>query len=269
MGHEAILPDNRPMIRLIATDLDGTLLQPGGVLSDRTRAALDAVDADVVVVTARPPRFVQDLALTGTAICANGAMVYDLTNREVTHARTLPVDVVRKVSAALAEVIPDVGIAVETGLEVLSEPGFQGFGPKNPHRTLELLEHVFAEADQVVQMLAWAPDAEADHLMEIAREAVGQHVTVTHSGGLGLLEISPPGVSKALTLESLCKARGISKDEVIAFGDMPNDLSVLGWAGTAYAMGNAHPAVKRACVNHAPPNTEDGVAQVIERLFRL
>ncbi len=263
------LPDNRPMIRLIATDLDGTLLQPGGVLSDRTRATLEAVDADVVVVTARPPRFVRDLELTGTAICANGAMIYDLTNQEVTHAQTVPFDVVRKVAVALAEVIPNVGIAVETGLETLSEPGFQGFGPKNPHRTLELLDHVFEEAHQVVQMLAWAPDGESDHMMEIARQAVGQHVTVTHSGGIGMLEISPPGVSKAVTLESLCNARGITKDQVIAFGDMPNDLSVLGWAGTAYAMGNAHPIVKQACSNHAPPNTEDGVAQVLERLFKL
>ena len=257
------------MIRLIATDLDGTLLQPGGVLSDRTRATLHAVDADVVVVTARPPRFVQDLKLTGTAICANGAMIYDLTNQKVTHAQTVPFDVVRKVAEALADVIPNVGIAVETGLEVLAEPGFKGFGPNNPHRTLELLDHVFEEAHQVVQMLAWAPDAETDHLMEIAMEAVGQHVTVTHSGGIGLLEISPPGASKASALESLCRARGISKEEVIAFGDMPNDLSVLGWAGTAYAMGNAHPLVKQACTNHAPPNTEDGVAQILERLFKL
>ena len=257
------------MIRLIATDLDGTLLQPGGVLSDRTRATLDAVEADVVVVTARPPRFVQDLALTGTAICANGAMIYDLTTREVTHAQTVPLDVVRKVADALAGVIPNVGIAVETGMEVLSEPGFLGFGQKFPHRTLELLDHVVEEAQQVVQVLAWAPDSEADHMMEVAREAVGQHVTVTHSGGLGLLDISPPGVTKAATLESLCNARGIGKDEVIAFGDMPNDLSVLGWAGTAYAMGNAHPLVKQACSNHAPPNTEDGVAQVLERLFGI
>ncbi len=264
-----VLPDNRPMIRLIATDLDGTLLRPGGVLSDRTRAALDAVDADVVVVTARPPRFVQDLGLTGTAICSNGAMIYDLANEEVTHAQTVPFDVVRKVCEALAEVIPNVGMAVETGLEVLCEPAFRGFGPNNPHRTLELLDHVFDEAHQVVQMLAWAPDAESDHMMEIAREAVGQHVTVTHSGGLGLLEISPPGISKAVTLETLCNARGITKEEVIAFGDMPNDLSVLGWARTAYAMGNAHPLVKQACGNHAPPNTEDGVAQVLEGLFKL
>jgi Cof subfamily protein (haloacid dehalogenase superfamily) len=269
MGHKTILPDNRPMIRLIATDLDGTLLQPGRVISDRTRATLAAVDADVVVVTARPPRFVQELGLTGTAICANGAIIYDLTNDEVTHAQTLPFDVVRKVAEALAGAIPNVGIAVETGLEVLCEPGFRAFGEKDPHRTLELLDHVFEEAHQVVQMLAWAPDSECDHMMEIAHEAVGQHVSVTHSGGIGLLDLSPPGVSKAATLESLCRTRGIDKDEVIAFGDMPNDLSMLTWAGTGYAMGNAHPAVKQAVGNHAPPNTEDGVAQVLERIFRL
>ena len=61
----------------------------------------------------------------------------------------------------------------------------------------------------------------------------------------------------------------IFSTECVAFGDMPNDLSVLAWAGTAYAMGNAHPLVKQACGNHAPPNTEDGVAQVLERLFRI
>ena len=90
---------------------------------------------------------------------------------------------------------------------------------------------------------------------------------VAAAGGHGMMW--GPGVSKAATLECLCNTRGIGKHEVIAFGDMPNDLSVLGWAGTAYAMGNAHPLVKQACTNHAPPNTEDGVAQILESLFRL
>lgn len=257
------------MIRLIATDLDGTLLRRGGELADRTRRALELADAEVVVVTARPPRFVEDLDLHGTAICSNGAMVYDLTGREVVSAQPLPHDLVVKVAEALGEAIPDVGIAVETGLEVLCEPAFRGFSPSNPHRTLEHLDHVWEQADQVMQMLAWAPDAEADHMLEIATELVGHQVSVTHSGGMGMLEISPSGVSKASTLETLCAARGIAAHEVVAFGDMPNDLTVLKWAGIAYAMGNAHPTVLAACERHAPTNEEDGVAQVIEELFGI
>lgn len=257
------------MIRLIATDLDGTLLRRGGALADRTREALDRAEAEVVVVTARPPRFVANLGLHGTAICSNGAMVYDLTASEVVTAQLLPLDLVRKVASELAVHIPGVGIAVETGAEVLCEPAFRGFSESNPHRTLELLDHVWEEAGQVVQLLAWAPDAESDHMMEIATEVVGHQVSVTHSGGVGMLEISPSGVSKASTLEALCAARGIAAHEVVAFGDMPNDLSVLRWAGHAYAMGNAHPLVLAACERHAPTNEEDGVAQVIEELFRL
>ncbi|WP_285750226.1 HAD family hydrolase [Lentzea sp. NBRC 105346] len=257
------------MIRLIATDLDGTLLRRGGALADRTRAALEQCGAEVVVVTARPPRFVADLGLTGTAICSNGAMVYDLKEAEVVSAELLSFELVRSVAEALAEAIPGVGIAVETGLEVLCEPAFRGFSESNPHRTLELLDHVWEEAHQVVQLLAWAPDAEADHMLGVATEIVGHQVSVTHSGGLGLLEISPSGVSKASTLEKLCAARGITPSEVVAFGDMPNDLSVLRWAGTAYAMGNAHPLVLEACSLRAPSNEEDGVAQVLEELFRL
>lgn len=86
-------------------------------------------------------------------------------------------------------------------------------------------------------------------------------------GGRGLLEISASGVTKAGTLSVLCAGRGIDAAEVVAFGDMPNDLSVLEWAGAGYAMGNAHPSVPAAIATHTLSNEEDGVADVIERLF--
>lgn len=89
----------------------------------------------------------------------------------------------------------------------------------------------------------------------------------THSGGRGLLEISASGVTKAGTLAELCAGRGIDATEVIAFGDMPNDLTVLDWAGTGYAMGNAHPDVLAAVPSHTVSNEEDGVALVLERFF--
>ncbi|MDQ6642029.1 MAG: HAD family hydrolase, partial [Actinomycetota bacterium] len=71
----------------------------------------------------------------------------------------------------------------------------------------------------------------------------------------------------ASTLELLCAQHGIDADEVLALGDMPNDIALLTWAGTSYAMGNAHPTVREIADHVAPTNDEDGVAQVIERLL--
>ena len=81
--------------------------------------------------------------------------------------------------------------------------------------------------------------------------------------------MSAAGVSKASTLELLCEERGIGADEVVAFGDMPNDLAMLQWAGTSYAMANAHPSVLALAERTAPPNEQDGVATVLEELFGL
>nr|WP_254185766.1 HAD hydrolase family protein [Nocardioides panacis] len=100
-------------------------------------------------------------------------------------------------------------------------------------------------------------------------EAVGHLVTTTWSSTGALVEISAAGVTKASTLALLCDELGIAPEEVVAFGDMPNDLAMLGWAGTSYAMANAHPSVLDLAGRRAPSNEDDGVAAVLEELFDL
>lgn len=90
---------------------------------------------------------------------------------------------------------------------------------------------------------------------------------MTRSSPSALLEISGPGVSKASTLALCCAERGISHEEVVAFGDMPNDVEMLTWAGRSYAMGNAHPDVLAAASGRTVANNDDGVAVVIEQLL--
>ncbi|MFE2092419.1 HAD family hydrolase [Streptomyces sp. NPDC059460] len=264
---------------MIASDLDGTLLRGDGTLSPRTLRALRAAEsagAEVVLVTARPPRFVDRLAaatgLAGTAVCSNGALVYDIGTRTVISSRALSVAVARRVATAVAAAVPEVGFALETGNQVLYEPAYR----------LRLSEDIDAELPvpslaalwltdvPVTKLLAWSARLDADTLLAAAREgagAAGREVQFTHSGGRGLLEISAFGVTKAGTLAELCAGRGIDATEVIAFGDMPNDLTVLDWAGIGYAMGNAHPAVLAAVPAHTVSNEEDGVAHVLEGLF--
>lgn len=261
--------------RLIASDLDGTLLRDDGTLSPRTLRALRAAEgagAEIVIVTARPPRFVDRLAqatgLVGTAVCSNGAMVYDIATRTVVSSRLLSLATARRVVTALATALPGVGFALETGNQVLYEPAFRmRFAEDGAEIPVPSLADLWLTEAPVTKLLAWSDRLDADTLVAAARPGAGSDVQLTHSGGRGLLEISAQGVTKAGTLAMLCAGRGIEAAEVIAFGDMPNDLTVLDWAGTGYAMANAHPAVLAAVPAHTVSNEEDGVAHVIERLL--
>ncbi|MFF4081570.1 Cof-type HAD-IIB family hydrolase [Streptomyces sp. NPDC001777] len=262
--------------KLIATDLDGTLLRNDRTVSERTLRALRTANEagmEVVFVTARPPRFVDALAvdcgLAGTAVCSNGALVYDVGARAVLESRTLSPEAARKVAEALDGAVDGVGFAVETGHKVVFAPGY---GHRLPEDTeaefpVESVDGLWSLDAPFVKLLAWSAEVDADTMLAAAERAAGGKVQFTHSGGSGLLEISASGVTKAGTLAALCAERGIDAADVIAFGDMPNDLTVLEWAGTPYAMGNAHPSVRAAVTRHTASNEEDGVAAVLERLL--
>jgi hydroxymethylpyrimidine pyrophosphatase-like HAD family hydrolase len=120
----------------------------------------------------------------------------------------------------------------------------------------------------VVKLLAHHHELKPDEFLRLGRQAAGEYAEFTRSSPTALLEISRLGVSKASTLAHRCEREGIAAEQVIAFGDMPNDLEMLNWAGTAYAMSNAHPAVLAATARHTASNEEDGVAMVIESVLR-
>jgi hydroxymethylpyrimidine pyrophosphatase-like HAD family hydrolase len=118
-----------------------------------------------------------------------------------------------------------------------------------------------------VRLLGRHPSLSADELLALAAPAAGEIVTVFHSGGLGLVEATAAGVSKGSALAALAGRLGLAAADVVAFGDMVNDLPMLAWAGTSYGMANAHPDVLAMVDQVIPGNDEDGVATVIEQLF--
>ncbi|MCM2419278.1 HAD family hydrolase [Streptomyces sp. RKAG293] len=258
--------------RLVATDLDGTLLRSDGTVSERTRRALRSVaaaGAEVVFVTARPPRYVDGIAEgaghEGTAICCNGAIVYDVPGRQFLDARLMPTAVARKAAEALVAVLPGSTLALETGHRLISE---RDFGKKDFQEVIvETAAELWESDEDIVKLLVHSSRHHADLMMTAAHDAALTGVEVTHSGGSGMLEVSSPGVTKAGTLALWCAARGIGASEVVTFGDMPNDLSTLTWAGAGYAMSNAHPDVLAAAPLRAASNDEDGVARVLEELY--
>jgi Cof subfamily protein (haloacid dehalogenase superfamily) len=263
----------RRLPRVVATDLDGTIVRTDGTVSERTAAALAAVEkagALVVLVTGRPPRWVHQVAEaighTGLAICANGALVYDLHTEKVVEEHLLAPEVGREVVRVLREALPGATFAVERteGFAFTSE--YRPRLPPPPDAVAAELEGLFAEP--TAKLLVRHEDYDADGLLQAARAVVGDLATLTHSSLDGLLEISASGVSKASTLELVCAERGVEAADVLAFGDMPNDLPMLVWAGRGVAVANAHPSVLEAVTEVTASNDDDGVAQVLEVLLR-
>ncbi|NJP72146.1 Cof-type HAD-IIB family hydrolase [Streptomyces sp. C1-2] len=268
--------------RLIATDLDGTLLRDDKSVSPRTVAALAAAEkagVEVFFVTGRPARWMDVVSDHvhghGLAICGNGAAVVDLHGGPGAHrfvkvrelARQNALEAVTLVRTAA----PGTVYAVEQTYGFHQEPDYPKLHMERPD-TLAPAEELLAEGavtarEPVLKILAHHPDMDPDAFLTLARLAVGDRATVTRSSPSALLEISGPGVSKASTLALCCAERGISHEEVVAFGDMPNDVEMLTWAGRSYAMGNAHPDVLAAASGRTVGNNEDGVAVVIERLL--
>jgi len=262
------------MVRLVATDLDGTLLHTDGTVTARTREVLTAVEAlgvTVVFVTGRPIRWMEDLwehvGGHGLAICSNGGIVYDVHARAVRTARPIPVEVGLQTAAILRDAVPGITFALERTHGFAKEPDFMPRIPPPADLAIGPLEQILD--DTAVKLLARHEDLEPEKFWAEVESHVGHLVTTTWSSTGALVEISAAGVSKASTLELLCLERGVDASEVVAFGDMPNDLPMLAWVGTSYAMANAHPTVQELADHVAPSNEEDGVAAVLAEIFDL
>ncbi|WP_351230628.1 Cof-type HAD-IIB family hydrolase [Streptomyces sp. NPDC002133] len=266
-------------VRLIATDLDGTLLRDDKSVSDRTVAALAAAEEagiEVFFVTGRPARWMDVVSDHvhghGLAICANGAAVVDLHDGgKLLQARPLERKTALDVVRTLRDAAPGTSFAVELSTGIHYEPDYPPFH-LDPGATVATAEKLLHEEGPdsdapVLKLLAHHAELTPDGFLALARTAAGHLASFTRSSPTALLEISGLGVSKASTLALCCAQRGISSDEVVAFGDMPNDVEMLTWAGTSYAMGNAHPDVITAASGRTVANNEDGVAVVIEQIL--
>jgi Cof subfamily protein (haloacid dehalogenase superfamily) len=260
--------------RVVATDLDGTIVRSDGSISARTRAALTAAEqagAMVVIVTGRPPRWLHGIAEQtghhGLAICANGALVYDLHTEQVVESHLMEVADAQRLVDELRAAIPGLAFGVE-GVEVgfAHEPSYRPRWTTDDSTLVAEIERLLSAP--VAKVLGRHEQMGSDELLARARAVVGDELaTLTHSSRDGLLEISAAGISKASTLEAVCAERGLGASEAVAFGDMPNDLPMLAWAGHSVAVANAHPDVLAAADEVTASSDDDGVAQVLERWF--
>lgn len=269
------MTDRRP--KLIATDLDGTIVPHNQPISDRTIAAFtSAHDLGVAIffVTGRPSRWMADIHAAfefGSAICCNGALIYDLHNDKVLEEWMIqPTELQRSVDL-LRGAIPNISFAVESNDHFHRERAYLprwdiGMDDAGVERIDEVLNR---PALKLLARLS-AQEISADEMLAIATPVLENVVTVTHSANDdSLLEISAMGVSKGETLAKMAARIGLTADDCVAFGDNPNDFSMLQWAGRSYAMIDGHPAGPKNAKDVAPAHNQDGVAIVIEKLLEL
>ncbi len=267
---------------MVATDLDGTLLRTDNTVSARTRAALRAADSAgllVAFVTGRPPRWLDEVITEtghhGVAVGANGAVLYDLASQTVLASHPLRPDALRVLTSELRAAYPAVHFAAEYGDSFGAEPGYVhdwAINPRTDRRGRPIAAPLVADLATIisrpaVKLLAKDRDADADGLLASAERLLAGRASVTHSSSFGLLEIAAPGVSKASGLAELAARHQILPAQVVAIGDMPNDVPMLQWAGRSYAVANAHPAVQAAADAVVGGNDDDAVAELIEGLL--
>lgn len=266
---------------MIATDLDRTLLRSDGTTSERTRAALDlAMDrgAQVIAVTARPIRWLDRLVpcfgRLPHVIASNGAACYDLGAGVPYDFRPFVAETLPKLLADVRAALPTARFALETPTGMLREPEYVlspfDLDEDDPGRRVVGYDELAGALDGAPLLKIVVADRER-HSAEMFAEAlpaVGMLGHLTYSTNRGLLELGPPAVTKASSLAAWCGARGIGAQDVVAFGDMPNDVPMLAWAGRSWAVANAMEDVKAVATGVTASNDEDGVAQVVEELFQ-
>jgi hydroxymethylpyrimidine pyrophosphatase-like HAD family hydrolase len=209
----------------------------------------------------------------GYAVCANGAATYRIGADEVVSVLAIDSVLLRDVGDALIRVIPGASFAAErVGARAGDSdpaPFAAEAGYINPwgHDGQLTVPRAEVLGQPCTKLLARHPEMTSDEMMRAARAVLGETVDVTFSSPDGLVEVAACGVSKASGLAEVAERLGVDAADVLAFGDMPNDLSMLRWAGRGVAMANAHPSLLDAADEVTASNADDGVATVLERWF--
>ena len=270
----------RPPVRMIATDIDGTMLRSDGSLSPRVKAALAAAaDAGIHVVpaTGRPVMIAHDvidrLGLDDYWVFANGAVTRHLRRDELIRGFWMDHEVTRDLLGLLRRDLPDAGFAIEFEDTVAFEAGFEKVVPIVPdERPVDdltaALEDSAVHWQRVQKILVYDLSHDVDELFRRVSKVVGKRAAPSYSG-LNFIELAAGVVTKATALELLARDLGIEPSQVVSFGDNHNDLAMLRWAGRGYAMANATSDAKAAADEVIGLNDDDGLAAKIEELLAL
>lgn len=262
-----------PTPKVIISDIDGTIANRG-VVSDRTWAAIQAVQSAGIrfaVATGRTAGLlkpVEDRGYDGIAICDNGALTYDVGNDQVLACELLEADVVGDFTSQVSAAYPELFLGIS---RITPDPRAMFAEPRQLEkhdfglRPLEI--HEFGRFP-AAKIWAFCPDARSSEIAaKIAPIADGRLEIAWSSEGSGLVEMTAVGVTKASACQALVRRWGIDADDVVAMGDMTNDLQMLDWAGTAIVPENGNDAAKSYADEIVGHIEQDGTAAYLESLL--
>lgn len=262
-------------LRLVASDLDGTLLGTDGQISVENLAALRVASergVQVVIATGRPIRRlfpIEPLApLHPLVLASNGAVRYDLVGQRVLSSDSIAPELLRTLIADIAAADPSASFAVEH---------LGGFAHEPAYPTDETLPAGMRCAERpdlvdehgAVKLLARSTNWDSDRFGALVTQVAAGRCEVTWSWihEHGLLEIAPAGVTKGSGLQVMLDDLGIDPAQAAAFGDMPNDLQMLQLVGKPFAMADSHPSLAAAGFPRAGGHDESGVGRALLALL--
>lgn len=259
-------------IRLVACDLDGTIVGPDPPISQRTLdvfAQARASGIAIVAATGRGPSALPDFGPTQVidiAICSNGAVVVDMTTGMVLERNDIDGALAESLIGDLRKGLPCSCFAWESAEGYGYEDAFADHGQTLLASLADTPVVDFDPSSPITKIFIAHDEFGYATLVERVRDLASAPVEVT-SAGLPFVVITAANVTKANALERLCAQRGIPASQVIAFGDSWNDLAMLKWAGTGVAMANANDDVKDAADDRTGPVENDGVAAYLAKLL--
>ncbi|SMX87481.1 MULTISPECIES: Cof-type HAD-IIB family hydrolase [Brevibacterium] len=253
---------------LVASDIDGTLLLDWKPISAATIDAIHRcqnMGIPFVLVTGRPIRWLEAIAAQipdlGPVICLNGAVVYDIASASVVSAHTIDFSDVEEIVSTITSSHPETHFAFETLTGGFVDQNFISRNPRQAHVMEDLSELATRDVVKILVSIG-SDDSEALHDLLDPLVAANCHASFSDPVN-GLVELAPAGVTKAKTLESMCDHLGVAREQVMAFGDMPNDIEMLTWAAHGVAMGNALQSVKDCAATVTDAVEKDGVARYL------
>lgn len=260
-------------IRLVAMDLDDTLLRDDWTISSRTVKAIQKARAQGVVITlatgrmaisARP--YAKQLGLDVPMIAYHGAMIQQVLSGDILFRRVIP----SNIAADIVQEAAARGFHAQIYLKdrVISQQ--INYWSREYERVAsvhveqgELAMLLSQEPEGVEKILVMAEETELEHIANPLKKSFGEKVHITRSKPC-YLEIMDISVNKGVALAALAKRLGITREEIMAIGDSFNDLEMIKYAGLGVAMGNARPEIKEQADLVTVTNEEDGVAEAIE-----
>jgi Cof subfamily protein (haloacid dehalogenase superfamily) len=261
--------------KLIATDLDGTLVRSDDTVSAYTHGVLDRVRAAgirLVGATGRGPRLTSltrnDIRVADFLVLAQGGWVLDQAESAYLLRARLAGPVLAEVLAALEAEVGELSVMVEA-LEHDDSPLWGDYDPTWRYPVvLERRPRAECLTGDVIKAFAKSRAYHVDDLLAVASRIVPPDVASVTQAGLDYVEICPPNVNKGTGLAVVAEAVGVDPGDVLVFGDMPNDLPMFAWAGWGrVAVANAHPAVLAVADDVTLTNDEDGVAVYLDKLL--